>query len=356
MFLFRVAAVLAWIASLSLASVETAKAAGITVYALPVAGYMPDSLVRAANGSIWFSAAQYSPCHGNVTCQTEAIGTLEQDGAHETLLGRTGVGATYGVTPGPARTLWLTDAQTTARVFDLSGTQIAEVKVRTGNGDGALSAPFIGPDGRMWFTQGSFGQGATGVVAVDASYDIEPVASCGQCFFSGGVVAADGDAWLLDPYLGGFYRVTPAGAIKRFDYGQFVLDTMIAGPGGDLWGTKNGNITSYDLSGHVLATFVPPVSVQSGLRAIGGNLVWAAFGPAKGGGTELEVVRMSPLGKAAIQRYRHVGTCRSTAKQWFSQGPAVGGDRALYVAIGCSPEQAPYTDGGQAAIVKIELM
>ncbi|MBD5657161.1 MAG: hypothetical protein IAI50_18575 [Candidatus Eremiobacteraeota bacterium] len=315
---------------------------------------MPDSIVSAADGSIWYSAAELSPCHNDVTCQTEALGKFSGARATETLLGSTSLSATYGVTVGPNRTLWVTDALKAASIFDLSGKQIEKLKVRSGNGGGALSAPFIGPDGRMWFARGSFGEGATGIVAVDSSYAIQPVVACGQCFFSGGVVAADGNAWLLDPYLGGFYRVTPDGTLTRFDYGKFELQTIVAGPQAALWGLINGNIAAYGLMGHLLRTFAPPVAVQSGLHVIGNDLVWANFGPSKKGGTELDIARVSAQGEGKVHRYFGVSACKATDPQWFSQGPAVGGDGALYVAIGCSPEQVPYTNGGHAAIVRID--
>ncbi len=227
-----------------------ARATQVSVYPLSVLGYMPDSVVKSANGAIWFSAAQLKPCHGNVTCQTEELGTLRGHALIEQNLGpQTLAGETYGATPGPGPSIWFTDPLKAARVFDLSGKQIATVRFGGQNGSGALSAPFIGPDGRMWLTLGSFGLGGGGVAAVDANYKTALVARCKQCFFSGGAVAADSDAWLLDPYLGGFYRVTPSGNLTRFDFGKFTLQTMIAGPNGNLWGLENFDIAQYDLHG-----------------------------------------------------------------------------------------------------------
>jgi streptogramin lyase len=318
---------------------------------LKAAGYIPDSVVESADGAVWFSAARIEHCSGNVSCQTEELGTIRSGALAEKSLGATQIFATYGAAPGPGPSIWVTNALRASRVFDLSGKQIATVRFGGNNGSGALSPPFIGPDGRMWFAEGSFGQGGGGVVAVDANYTIVSVASCKACFFAGGVTAADGNAWLLDPYLGGFYRVTPQGALTRFDFGTSVLQTMIAGPGGALWGTANGDVAEYDLMGNLLATFTPPLGVQSGLQTIGENLMWANFGPAASG-NELDLVTMTPHGAATIRRFKNVGSCASE-QQWFSNGPALGGDGALYVGIGCSPQSIPFTARGHGFLVRI---
>ena len=328
--------------------------AGIAVYPLKAAGFMPDSVVRAADGSVWFSAAKLRPCPKEETCQSEELGSVGTGNVRERKLGDLTIASEgYGVTAGPNRTLWVTDPLRAAHVYDLSGQLIAKVPLSDRNGSGALSPPFIGPDGRMWFTQGSFGSGADGVVAVDSAFRIQPVAPCGQCFFASGVVAADGNAWLLDPYLGGFYRVTTAGKIKRFDYGKFTLASMIAGPRRGLWGLTNSDtIAAYDLDGALRASFSPGVPVQSGLRDIDGLLWWANFRPSQTG-NQLDVVSMTPAGAIRLRRFHNVGACTSQNKQWFSNGPALGGDGALYVGIGCAPQPIPYTVGGQAAIVRI---
>jgi hypothetical protein len=338
-----------------LAAAGTPSAAAVPdVYPLAASGYIPDSVVASADGAIWLSAALLKPCSGNITCQTELLGTLRSNGIHEHDLGAvTLAGSLYGATPGPGPSIWVTDPLKAARIFNLSGKLVAAVRFGRQNGSGALSAPFIGPDGRMWFTQGSFGLGGGGVVAVDASYHVMSVAPCKQCFFFGGVDAADGDAWLLDPYLGGFYRVTPAGALKRFDFGKFVLETLLAGPNAKLWGMQDGNVAEYDLEGRRIAQYTPPVSVQSGLRTVGSNLAWADYGPSASGGSELDIVTLTVGGAATVARFTHVGACTSSAAQWFSSGPALGGDGALYVGVGCAPQQAPYTVGGLGYLVRI---
>ncbi len=332
----------------------SADAAGdVEVVAVPTSGYIPDSMTKTADGAIWFSAEFIQPCHGNVSCQTEELDSFVASGIQERSLGRIStVGAFDGILAGPDSTIWATDALASARIFDLSGRQIAFLKLGGANGD-ALSAPFVGPDGRVWFAGGSPGTGGGGVVAVDAKYHIALVAACPQCFFFGGVTAADGNAWLLDPYLGGFYRVTPQGVLTRFDFGKAVLTTLTAGPAGWLWGSLQGNIGAYNTAGKRVATFTPQVAVQSGLQRIGADVVWANYGPSKSGGDELDVTTLAPSGATSTQHYEQIGACPPSDAQWFSAAPVLGGDGALYVGVGCSAQQPPYTVGGLGYVVRI---
>ncbi len=88
---------------------------------------------------------------------------------------------------------------------------------------------------------------------------------------------------------------------------------------------------------------------------IGNDLVWANFGPSQSGGNELRIVKMTASGVATFKRLSNVGPCKAGAPQFFSGGSVLGGDGALCVAIGCSPQQPPYTVGGRAAIVRIAM-
>lgn len=316
------------------------------VFALASRGYIPDSVVTASDGGVWFSAFGITRCHEGRACRREELGSASAKGVTESSIGRVS-SRVFGLTVGSGSTLWLTDAAKTAYVFDLRGTLLDTVAL--GSVGGALTSPFVGPDGRTWFASGS-----AGIVAVDSAFHITTVARCRTCRLRGGVTAPDGNAWFFQtPAVGGFVRVSPGGGVSQFFVGQHLVDSLTAGPNSALWGILGKSIVEYSTAPQYVKSFAPGVDPsQTGLKPFSGAVYWATYGPYSGKRNILYFVGMTWTGDFVEQHEINVGACDAKDRTFFASGPTYGGDGHYYIGIGCSPASA-YTTGASGYIVRL---
>ncbi len=328
-------------------SQRTAPQRAFRVFALSSKNYVPDSVVTASDGSVWFSASRVTQCHKSRGCRREEFGTASAKGITESAIG-TVSSSVFGLSVGSDSTLWLTDATEAAYVFSLDGVLLTRIALAPVGG--ALTSPFVGPDGRTWFDSGS-----GGIVGVDSAFHITTVARCRKCRLRGGVTAPDGNAWFFQaPAVGGLVRVSPGGSLSKFSVGQHLVDSLTAGPNSALWGILGKAIVEYSTAPQLVKSFDPSVDPsQTGLKPFAGAVYWATYGPYGGKRNILYFVGMTWTGDFVEEHEINVGACDSKSRQFFVSGPTYGGDGHYYIGVGCSPEGSPYTTGGAGYIVRL---
>jgi streptogramin lyase len=316
------------------------------VFALKAPGFIPDSVTTATNGTVWFSAEQITHC-GTTACRREEIGTASSAGITEAAIGPTSM-SVFGAAPGPDSSVWVTDALNAAYIY--VPLEHLEHTLDLGGALGrALTPPFVGPDGRVWFRSGR-----QGIVGVDASYNVATIAACPKCGLGGGVTAPDGNAWFYDAKRAGLVRMTAQGDLEKFPGPQYLVDSLTAGPGGALWGLRQATIEEYSTVPNFIQDFPQGISPeQSGIQAYGGALYWTTYQAYASGRNLLYFVSMTYTGDMVRLHYTGVGACGARDRQFFAHGPSRGIDGHWYVGVGCSPQSAPYTTHGHGYIVRL---
>ncbi len=138
------------------------------------------------------------------------------------------------------------------------------------NGDNAVFFPApgnwlqgitTGPDGNPWFTQLG-GRASIGTAAPDGTITSFPA----DTGFGYGITrGTDGNVWYVDldrNNAGEYVRVTPSGAITRWQTDQYLTDIAADGQG-HMWivaeqNLPAGNIIKIDMSGNILARYHSP--------------------------------------------------------------------------------------------------
>ncbi len=132
----------------------------------------------------------------------------------------------YAITLGPDGNLWFADQD-----HDVIGRVTPSGIVTTFSAQGSHPTDLIaGPDGAIWF-------GGSGVGRISMSGQVTTVAA--QVSATHMTTGRDGNVWFTD-YLS-IYRITPGGALTRFDTPGSVIYDLVAGLDGNIWFTDNAN-------------------------------------------------------------------------------------------------------------------
>jgi virginiamycin B lyase len=185
-----------------------------TAFPLPEAGNVID-IAGGPDGGVWFAdhdgkrIGRITPA-GDITLYPLPMGLTPIE--------------PYAITLGPDGNLWFAD-----RDHDVIGRVTPSGIVTTFPVPGSHPADLIaGPDGGIWF-------GGNGIGRISMSGQVTKVAP--QFAASHMAAGRDGNVWFTDYQA--IYRITPAGAVTRFDTPASVIYDLVAGLDGKIWFTDN---------------------------------------------------------------------------------------------------------------------
>jgi hypothetical protein len=161
-------------AALALGCTAAASAANLqfTYTELPSAAYVPDNVVTATDGTLWFDSYARVECGQSEICEPQAFGHVSRKGVISMFQFPSG-GAYQSLSAGPQGTAWIVSG-TGLYVFNQAGALVATYPIDAPTNE--LSPPVLGPDGRMWLTD--FGGD---LFAVTASGTVSTYACPNRC-------------------------------------------------------------------------------------------------------------------------------------------------------------------------------
>jgi hypothetical protein len=300
--------------------------------ALPDKRFVPVSVVRATDGSLWIDAQARVKCGTDEICILQAFGRWSGGKIAMTTFpgsnGRIGItafplnGAYQSLSAGPNGTAWIVSGSDLF-VFDTSGTLSATYALAPPTGQ--LTAPQLGADGRMWLTDF-----ASDVYAVAADGTVSTYACSGSC---GALIAGrDHDLWgigLTSDYQQFLYSVSTGGTVTEY---PGISGTLVAGPGSRLATYGATEIESIGPQEQLapLADLQPLDWDQTLYVSASQSTLWVAG--SRNNEAQAEVATVSERGGIRSTPLRHVPCSESYV--YFS--PLVlGSDGAMYGGFGC---------------------
>jgi virginiamycin B lyase len=251
-------------------------------YTVPELGLpAPKGITTGPDGALWVAPDQQNTID-RVT--TDGVGThFPLDGTGH---------KTGSIVTGPDGNLWFTD-NNYAAIADRSIGRITPTGVVTEFPvPGAPHGLTVGPDGALWFCETNAHPGnRIGRITTSGEYSDFPVPDVPGAALGDITLGLDGALWFtiqrhgLNP-VGGVGRMTPSGALQKFEIPHSYPQTIIAGPDGALWipGSSyldrvglDGTVLSFDLPAQLLITgpddnlwFVePPAPSRLGVLEVG---------------------------------------------------------------------------------------
>ncbi len=256
-----------------------AQAAGsLTIYPVgPAGGNIPDSIVAAPDGNLWFGASNSTP--------DGEIGRISTTGTVSKFdFGDPAEPAVMGIAVGSDGDVWLTTDQTSSEIerIDADGTA---TKFDTGSG-AVLGNIAAGADGNLWFVDRS------------AIGRITPAGTITE--FQAGLAnpydrvapGSDGNVWFTDDQGSGAIssigKITPTGTITKYALGAGMSPDWVAeGADGEMWFTYQTTLVTGGLSGlgevtpnGTITTWTLPSGTAPAALGAGpdGNMWFSLFG------------------------------------------------------------------------------